>query len=192
MGLGIVGQAVGLFAVTNIDDLVVLSLLFAQAANRRGAATKIVLGQYLGFSAILAVAVAAAYGASFLPPKAVAYLGLVPIALGIRAAWKHGKADEEEPPVLGIWAIAGVTLANGGDDIGVYVPVFATAGLGATAVYVIVFLVLVAVWCLAGRLLVAHPAVATRASRWAHVLLPVVLIALGLLILIDGGAFQLS
>jgi cadmium resistance protein CadD (predicted permease) len=68
VNLGIVGQAVGLFAVTNIDDILILSLFFAQGAGHRGATTRIVLGQYLGFAAILVVAGAAAFGATPLPP----------------------------------------------------------------------------------------------------------------------------
>ena len=46
--------------------------------------------------------------------------------------------------------VAAVTLANGGDNIGVYVPVFAATGIGALITYVIVFLPLVAVWCVTG------------------------------------------
>jgi hypothetical protein len=65
--LGIIGQAAGLFAVTNIDDILILALFFAQGAGHRGSTRRIVLGQYLGFAAILAVAVAAAFGVTFLP-----------------------------------------------------------------------------------------------------------------------------
>jgi hypothetical protein len=64
---GVIGAAAGLFAVTNIDDIVVLSLFFAQGAGHRGSAARVVAGQYLGFTAILAVAIAAAVGATFLP-----------------------------------------------------------------------------------------------------------------------------
>ncbi|MFD9407169.1 hypothetical protein ACFWBN_09150 [Streptomyces sp. NPDC059989] len=49
------------------------------------------LGQYLGFAAILAVAVAAAFGATFLPEAAIPYLGLLPLALGLKAAWQAWK-----------------------------------------------------------------------------------------------------
>ncbi|WP_449290160.1 hypothetical protein [Nonomuraea purpurea] len=35
MNAGIIGQAVGLFAVTNIDDIVILALFFAQGAAAR-------------------------------------------------------------------------------------------------------------------------------------------------------------
>ncbi|MPY47411.1 cadmium resistance transporter [Streptomyces acidicola] len=198
MNPGIVGQAIGLFAVTNIDDILILSLFFAQGAGHRGSARRVVLGQYLGFAAILAVAVAAAFGATFLPEAAIPYLGLLPLALGLRAAWqawqRQGEDDDEQavtetgPRVL---EVAAVTFANGGDNIGVYVPVFATAGVGGMSVYAVVFLILVAVWCFAGRFFATRPVVAKALSRWGHILLPLVLIAIGLLILVEGGAFGL-
>ncbi|MGW3911072.1 cadmium resistance transporter [Streptomyces sp. NPDC005070] len=199
MDLGIVGQAIGLFAVTNVDDILILSLFFAQGAGHPGAARRIVLGQYLGFAAILTVAVAAAFGAGFLPEAAIPYLGLLPLALGLKAAWqawKHREEADEEGEETGgdgprASEVAAVTFANGGDNIGVYVPVFATTGLGGTSVYAAVFLILVAVWCFAGRFFATRPVVARALSRWGHILLPLVLIALGLLILVEGGAFGL-
>ncbi|MFE2704447.1 cadmium resistance transporter [Streptomyces mirabilis] len=198
MNLGIIGQAAGLFAVTNIDDILILALFFAQGAGHRGSTRRIVLGQYLGFAAILAVAVAAAFGATFLPEAAIPYLGLLPLALGLKAAWqawkdhREGGGGEEEQAKEGgpsPLEIAAVTFANGGDNIGVYVPVFATAGIGGMGVYAVVFLVLVAVWCFAGRFFATRPVIAKALARWGHILLPLVLIAIGLLILIEGGAF---
>ncbi|MEV7681320.1 cadmium resistance transporter [Streptomyces sp. NPDC088341] len=200
MDLGIIGQAAGLFAVTNVDDILILSLFFAQGAGRRGSTRRIVAGQYLGFAAILAVAVAAAFGATFLPESAIPYLGLLPLVLGLKAAWQawrshrnggdeeKGGAGDEGP---GPWEVAAVTFANGGDNIGVYVPVLATAGVGGMSVYAVVFLILVAVWCRAGMFFATRPVIAKALSRWGHILLPLVLIAIGLLILIEGGAFGL-
>ncbi|KOU18391.1 cadmium transporter [Streptomyces sp. WM6349] len=197
--MGIIGQAAGLFAVTNIDDILILALFFAQGAGHRGSTRKIVLGQYLGFTAILAVAVAAAFGATFLPESAIPYLGLLPLALGLKAAWQAWRHrnedgdDEGEAPQGGptVMAVAAVTFANGGDNIGVYVPVFATAGIGGMSVYAAVFLVLVAVWCFAGKFFATRPVIAKALARWGHILLPAVLIAIGLLIIIEGGAFGL-
>ncbi|SEG86590.1 Cadmium resistance protein CadD, predicted permease [Thermomonospora echinospora] len=198
MDLGIIGQAAGLFAVTNVDDILILALFFAQGAGHRGATRSITVGQYLGFAAILAVAVAAAFGATFLPEEAIPYLGLLPLVLGIKGAvqaWRHRndtKEDEQAadggPKPL---EVAAVTFANGGDNIGVYVPVFATAGASGMSVYVMVFLILVAVWVAAGRYFATRPAIAKALSRWGHILLPVVLIGIGLLILTEGGAFGL-
>ena len=196
---GVIGQATGLFAVTNIDDIVVLALFFAQGAGINGSARKVAAGQYLGFAAILVVAGAAAFGATFLPEGVLPYLGLLPLALGLRAAvraWRDRGEDEQETPAgpggPGILEVAAVTFANGGDNIGVYVPVFATAGVGGMSVYVVVFLGLVAVWIAAGRYFATRPVVARALSRWGHIVLPVVLIGLGLLILVEGGAFGLG
>src|SRR5437016_3161815 len=88
VNLGIVAQAAGLFAVTNVDDILVLSLFFAQGAGHHGSARRITFGQYVGFAAILAVAVAAAFGATFLPESAIPYLGLLPLTLGLKSAWQ--------------------------------------------------------------------------------------------------------
>lgn len=203
MDLGLVAQAVGMFAVTNVDDILLLALFFGQAGGDRARAGRIVAGQYLGFSAILIASVVGALGATLLPESAIPYLGLIPLLLGLRAAWAAWRDHREgrnqdlrlarpagaEAP--GITQVAGVTLANGGDNIAVYVPVFAVAGPGGMAVYVTAFLIGVAVWCAAGWYFATRPVIARALSRWGHILMPVVLIGIGALILIHGGAFGL-
>ena len=200
MTAGVVAEAAGLFAVTNFDDIVILSLFFAQGAGQHGSARRVLAGQYLGFTAILAVAIAVTFGASFLPEQALPYLGLLPIALGLRDAWKvwkngkRGDSGEQAESGQGgpaILKVATTTFANGGDNIGVYVPVFTNVGTSGTIVYCVVFLVLVGVWCAAGRFVATRPVIARPLARWGHIVLPMVLIAIGLLILIEGGAFGL-
>lgn len=100
--LSVVAPAIGMFAVTDVDDLVLLTLFFGQA-NGRAKALRVVAGQYLGFLGILATAVVGAAGASLLPASVVAYLGLLPLGLGIRAGWKvwshrHDPETEDAPP----------------------------------------------------------------------------------------------
>lgn len=198
--LSVLGQAVGMFAVTNIDDLLVLAVFFGQAVGGAGA-WRVVAGQYLGFAGILAASTLGALGLGLLPEVAIPYLGLLPLALGIRAAWKAWRErrdeDDDDPAEgtdtkgPGTLQVAGVTFANGGDNIGVYVPVFTVAGVGGMTIYVAVFLVGVAVWCAAGWFLATRPVVAKALSRWGHIILPVVLVGIGLTILIEGGAFGL-
>lgn len=128
MDVGLIGRAVAMFAVTNVDDLVLLAVFFGQAAGRRGE-LKVVAGQFLGFAAILAASVAGALGAGLLPDGAVRWLGVLPVLLGIRAAWQAWHRDDDEPaPASGVLAVAAVCFANGGDNIGVYVPAFAATG----------------------------------------------------------------
>jgi cadmium resistance protein CadD (predicted permease) len=93
---------------------------------------------------------------------------------------------------VGVLTVATVTFAAGGDNIAVYVPVFAVVGLGTTTSYVAIFLVGVAIWCATGWYIASRPAVATALARWGHILIPVVLIAIGLSILIGGGVLAWS
>ncbi|WP_410561987.1 cadmium resistance transporter [Amycolatopsis sp. cmx-4-61] len=192
MDAGLLGRAAAMFAVTNVDDLVLLAVFFGRAAGRPGeehrGALEVVAGQFLGFAAILAVSVAGALGAGLLPDGAVRWLGVLPVLLGIRAAWQARNRDDDEPaPATGVLGIALVCFANGGDNVGVYVPAFAATGPAGLVGYVVVFLLGVAVWCVAGRFLATRPGIARVLARWGHVVLPVVLIALGVLILV--GAF---
>lgn len=193
-------QAIGLFIATNIDDIIVLSLFFARGAGRSGTTARIIVGQYLGFGAILAAAVIVALGArSFLPESAIPYFGLVPLALGLRAAWQAWRGedddDDDEERAAGkpisVTTVAAVTFANGGDNIGVYVPVFATIGTVGILAYSGVFLLMVAGLVLAARYVATRKPIAATLERWEHVLFPLVLIGLGLVILIEGGAFGL-
>lgn len=193
-----IGQAIGMFAVTNIDDIVLLALFFGRAGRDRRAGRRVVVGQYLGFGAILALSVLAALGLGLLPSGATAYVGLVPIALGVKAAVDAWRARGRRHPdqvgssrPLGVGEVTAITFANGGDNIGVYVPVFTTAGPARVGVYVVAFLVLLGVWCLIGRYLATRQVVARALARWGHVLLPVVLVAIGVAVLVEGGAFGL-
>ncbi|MEP7740276.1 cadmium resistance transporter [Nocardioides sp. 31GB23] len=190
-------QAIGLFLVTNIDDIIVLSLFFARGAGQRGTTAKIVVGQYLGFAGILLASLAVTLGAGlFLPDDAIPYFGLIPLLLGLYAAWqvwRNGDDDDEtmaERPVSA-WVVAAVTFANGGDNIGVYVPVFLSVGTGALVAYCVVFLALVVVLVLAAKFVATREPVAEVLERWEHVLFPLVLIGLGIVILVEGGAFGL-
>src|SRR5699024_690435 len=147
-------QAIGLFIATNIDDVVILSLFFARGQGQPGTTRRILVGQYLGFLGILGAAVAVAFGAQILLPEAILpYFGLIPLGLGLCAAWQawrsRGEAAADAALLAGergsVWSVAAVTFANGGDSLGVYVPVFVSVSWGAVLAYCIVFFALVAV-----------------------------------------------
>ncbi|MDK8678555.1 cadmium resistance transporter [Corynebacterium accolens] len=180
-------SAIVLFIVTNIDDIVVLSLFFARGAGRKGTTKAILLGQYLGFLGILAVSVALGLGLSaILPEDWIRFFGLIPLAIGLWAAWEAFRGEDDDDvsgKKLSVAAVAGVTFANGGDNIGVYLPVFTTSAPADIAVYCVVFLVLVAGLVAAAKFVATRPAVAEALEKWESVLFPTVLILLGLAIL---------
>ncbi|KXO90364.1 MULTISPECIES: cadmium resistance transporter [Tsukamurella] len=202
MMLSSVLQAIGLFVATNIDDIIVISLFFARGAGQRGTTVKITAGQYLGFAGILAVAVLIALGAgAFLPVSAIPYFGLVPLLLGLRAAWSAWRSRDDDDDGdgtgagsgsrIGVLGVAGVTFANGGDNIGVYVPVFVSISGQAMIAYCVVFLILVGALVFVARFVATRRQVAEILERWESVLFPLVLIGLGVVILVSGGAFGL-
>ena len=192
-------QAIGLFAATNIDDIIVLSLFFARGAGQRGTTARILAGQYLGFAGILVAAILVTTGAgAFLPPAAIPYFGLIPLGLGLWAAWEAWRGDgddDDEAKVagkkVGVGTVAGVTFANGGDNVGVYTPVFLSVEPLAVVAYCVIFLALVAVLVALARFVATRPPIAEVLERFEHILFPIVLIGLGIVILVSGGAFGL-
>ena len=186
--------AIGLFAATNIDDLVVLTVLFL--ATTRGSLTgwKVIVGQYLGFVTLVAISVVAALGLTLVPDEWVGFLGLLPLGIGvyglIRFLRTRGDADDDDESSIragGILGVAGITIANGADNISLYTPVFRTLPVLDTVITIAVFLVLVAVWCLVARAIGTNKRVIELLERIEHWLVPLVFVGLGLYILVESG-----
>ena len=178
--------AVALFAGTNVDDLVVLALL--NAASRAGGRPRqweIWAGQYLGFAVLVGLSLAAGHGLSLLPDRWLWLLALIPFTLGvvtlIRVIRAVRRGEVPAPPSAGgLPGVAGLTIVDGADNLAAYTPVFATAGSAQIAVTLAVFALGVAVWCLAGLLLVRHDRLIGALARHGHWILPVAFILIGL------------
>lgn len=78
-----------------------------------------------------------------------------------------------------------MTFANGGDNIGIYAPLFAASSAAGVLAIIGVFAVVVGVWCYSGYLLTRIPAVKDRVTQVGHVVAPFVFIALGLTIVLE-------
>ncbi|MFF3854768.1 cadmium resistance transporter [Micromonospora sp. NPDC002575] len=176
------------FAATNIDDVVVLTVLFVAARSTgRPRPGQIVAGQYLGIAALVAAAAVGAAGLLVVPDPWTGLLGLLPIALGVRALL--ARSDDDGPPAVvgGLFGVAGVTMANGADNIAVYVPVFRSLAPADALVSLAVFVALVGLWCAVAAGLGGHPVVVRWVGRVGHWLVPVVFVAIGALILVTSG-----
>lgn len=193
--IGTIAAAIGLFAATNIDDIVVLTVLFLATTRGSLKGWQVVLGQYLGFIALVAISVIAALGLTIVPDEWVGFLGLIPLGIGlyglVRYLRRRGEEDDDDDESSikagGLLGVAGITIANGADNISLYTPVFRTQPIPDTVVTIVVFLLLVAVWCLAARAIGTNRRVTEALERIEHWLVPVVFIGLGLYILIGSG-----
>lgn len=186
------GVAVVVFAATNVDDILLLAAFFADPDL---SPRQVVAGQFLGMLVLVAASAVCALFAVVIPAGWIGLLGLAPLGLGVHGLLRrrggHGNSTpkaESTPGGRSRWlAVAGVTIANGGDNLGVYIPMFSNARR-LLALYVVVFAVLTAVWCLIGHYLVNNPLVGKKLARHGQAALPFVLIALGLWILADARA----
>jgi cadmium resistance transport/sequestration family protein len=194
---------VAAFTATNLDDLVILTLLFSQI-NATFRSKHIFIGQYLGFSALVLASIPGFFGGMILPEHWIGLLGLVPIAVGINQ-WlnqDNNDSDEEDnevgdkfhPSGFGnflspqTYSVAAITIANGSDNIGIYVPLFASSEIDELLVIIGVFFSLVGVWCYTSYLLTRQQAIAQLLTRYGNSLVPFVLIGLGTFIILDSQA----
>ncbi|HEY9846190.1 MAG TPA: cadmium resistance transporter, partial [Candidatus Caenarcaniphilales bacterium] len=171
--------AITAFVATNVDDLVILMLFFAQV-NATFQPRHIVVGQYLGFTALIVACLPSLVGGLIVPRAWLGLLGLLPIGIGIRGLMnRSGNSEvhnvENLPHTLSsttvcgkiasllqpqTYTVAAVTVANGGDNVGIYVPLFASRELPQVGIILSIFFVLVGVWCFVGYQLAQHLAIA--------------------------------
>jgi len=180
------------FAATNIDDIFVLTLFFSQT-SRGFRVVHIVVGQYLGFSALVAISLVGFFGARAFPRSWVGLLGVIPVLVGIRR-WirRHDAPVHVKVSATATTAtVAAVTFANGGDNIGVYTPLFASSGGTRLTITLLIFYLLLAVWCFIGYAVTRHRAVARVLASYGHIVVSFVLVGLGIYIIVESGTLRL-
>jgi cadmium resistance transport/sequestration family protein len=180
IGIGIVA-----FVSTNIDDLIVLLMFLCDPKYHT---RPVVLGQYLGFLGLVAVSILGALAALLIPHAWIGLLGLIPLLIGLNRLLWRSRADDPALKFAKPWhsqvlTVAAITVANGGDNISLYVPLFATHTPPAVGLLIALFFLLLGVWCYAAHLLINHPLTAGRIRRCSRQVVPLLYIALGLWIL---------
>jgi cadmium resistance protein CadD (predicted permease) len=187
--------AAGLFAATNVDDMLVLAVLSASArATGRPRRWQIWAGQYAGIAILVVLSLGAGRGAALVPGHWIWLLGLLPLALGLRKLLSAINAHRSgrqlpTPAATGLAGIIGLTIANGGDNVAAYTPVFATSSSGAIAITLTVFAFGVALWCQAGSWLVSHHRTTGALERWGQWIIPAVYILIAVNVFYKTGVF---
>ena len=179
------------FISTNIDDIFMLMLFFAQCHTLRSKA-KVAAGQYLGIGVLAALSLLGAVGLRLLPSQYIGLLGLFPLALGAKALLASSPDEDRQETegntssAPGLLSVALVTIAGGGDNIGVYIPLFAGFRTAELLCALVVFAMSTGLWCLLADRLSRLPVIQNIIHRYKHILIPTVLIGLGLYILVDA------
>ena len=193
-------SAIGVYISTSIDYLIVLIILFAQLSQNKQK-WHIYAGQYLGTGLLVGVSLVAAYVVNFVPEAwMVGLLGLIPIYLGIRFAIVGEGEEEEEEEITKrleqskanqlFWTVTLLTISSGGDNLGIYIPYFASLDWAQTLVALLVFAIGVLIFCELSRVLSSIPLISETIEKYERIIVPLVFIPLGLYIMYENGTIE--
>lgn len=186
-------EAVAMFAATNIDDFVLLTLFFMLAGRDRRRVGQIVAGQFLGIGVLVAISLLAAWGLRLVAPQWAGLLGLVPLTLGIvglvRQARRPGAPTPGDRPqsIGGVLGVTAATIASGGDNVATYTPAFRSMSPGAIAATIAVFAVLTASWLAVAAQVTRSATLMRRIARIRGWLVPAVLCLIGVTVIMRSG-----
>jgi cadmium resistance protein CadD (predicted permease) len=183
------------FAATNVDDAFILLAYFASPKLKKA---HIVVGTYIGMAVLVVAAMMLSAVSVVLIPNDLGLLGVLPILIGLRqlwTAWSERSDDiiDIEPgagTVEVIELVAIRTIANGSDNIAVYIPLFARQSRSEEILTSFVFAVLVGVWCLGSRWIVERSTLVAPIRRWGRWITPMVLISVGVFIFFSSAALS--
>ena len=111
------------FTSTNLDDIFILTLFYG---NKRFKEREIVAGQFLGITTLIAISLIGSLVGLLIDQSYIGLLGLIPIYLGVRGIWdllKNRENNDQDDDVYKherknkSLTVAGVTIANGGDNV---------------------------------------------------------------------------
>lgn len=166
---------------------------------------QIIAGQYLGFTALVIASLPGLFGGLVLPANWIGNLGLIPIAIGITSLVNPEEDSSEETTAETeqlehrtfasflspqTYSVAAITIANGSDNISVYIPLFASTDLGSFLVIIAVFFLLIGVWCYSAYKLTHQTGIADVLTQYVNYFVPFLLIGLGTFIVLKSDALN--
>ena len=192
-------SALAVYMSTSIDYLFILMIIFSQAHTKKGL-QHVYWGQYIGTGILVAVSLLIAYALNYIPQDwIISLLGLIPIFLGIRIAIK-GEEEAEEKEVLEkvgskganrlFWTVALITIASGGDNLGIYIPYFTSLSILEILMVLVIFAVFIPLLCYISYRLAKISFVSETLEKYERIIVPVVFIGLGIFIMVESGTIQ--
>ena len=205
----VIGTSVAI--ATTFDDNIYLTAFFGKV-NRTFRPRHVIIGEFIGFTTLVVASLPGLLGGLILPAAWVGLLGFLPIAIGTRNLLSREEPmsqavssgapsrDTAPPRKQSLWStlrdrqtyrVSAVTIANGGNNIGIYVPLFASSSFASVGVIVSICYAAIALWCLLSFCMIRNPLMAPILSRYGQKVFPLVLIWLGFSILQKSGSFDL-
>lgn len=180
--------AVG-YVSTNVDNLVLMGTISAGHPDQRA-----VTNGYIAASvAVLVASVAFIFLSLLIAPNLIGYLGLLPIALGLRMLLGSGgdptSGSGKAPAAM---SIAAVLFANSSDTIAVFGSLIAESERHVIVALLVGFVLASIAWLALIRRASNRLLSSSRVQSMAMRVMPFVMIAIGIYILLDSGTDTLQ
>ncbi|MBD2561546.1 MULTISPECIES: cadmium resistance transporter [Nostoc] len=211
--IGTLFIAISVAFATTFDDNLYLTAFFGKV-NHSFRPKHIIIGEFVGFTTLVTASLPGFFGGLVLPEAWIGLLGILPIIIGISHLMSR-EAEEETLQAVSVnftnpakpkrhkksllatlkdrqtYRVSAVTIANGGNNIGIYVPLFASSNFPSLAVILCVCYLAIGMWCFVSYNLTRNPVMASVMTRYGRKVFPFVLIYLGLSIMFKSGTYQL-
>jgi cadmium resistance protein CadD (predicted permease) len=183
--------AATVFVATNIDDVFILVGFLADPAYRT---RDVILGQFLGVTAMTLLCLALSRATMVVSPAAFGWLGLLDIGIGAKKLY-DGRAVARERMIGeprrygdGVRTVTLATIGGFGDNVGVYVPLFSGSSVD-NGIFCAVVGVMTGLWCLGAYWLVGRGMLGRGLRDIAARITPWMLIVIGIVIISHAGSF---
>jgi cadmium resistance protein CadD (predicted permease) len=172
------------YAATNVDNFLALIGLAANAKQSRS----IIVG--FSIAAVLVLALLASFSllAYLIPANSLQYLGIVPIAIGLRLlATANAEPPTSGPRQVSAGSVSAALAVNSVDTVATFGPLFAESELTVRASLVTGYVVAasILIWT------VFHVSRSAKEllgdSKFVHLLAPITMIGIGCYILLNTG-----
>jgi cadmium resistance protein CadD (predicted permease) len=202
---------------TTFDDNIYLTGFFSEV-NRTFRPKHVVVGELIGFTALISISLIGFLIGLAISSDWIGLLGILPILIGLNnlrllivnkdesvenksANLKQNARfrgfDSRERSLLDViqdrqtYRVSAVTISNGGNNLGIYIPLFASSSLKSLAVIIPICYLIICTWLFMSYNLTRTPGIALVLSRYASKLFPFVLMWLGLRIILDNESYKL-
>jgi cadmium resistance protein CadD (predicted permease) len=196
---------------TTFDDNLYLTAFFGKV-NHIFRPRHIIIGEFIGFTILVIASLPGFFGGLLLPEAWIGLLGILPIIIGISqlinreednvqtvsVKFSHSVQHQHRKKTLlatlkdpQTYRVSAVTIANGGNNIGIYVPLFASSNVPSLAVILCVCYSSIGLWCFLSYNFTRNPVMASIMNRYGRKIFPFILIYLGLSIIVKSGTHEL-
>ena len=187
--IGIVPIAAGAYVATNMDNFILLAALLARYRRQ---SINVVAGYFTCMLILVIVGFGISEIANYVPIRYLGLLGVVPIYIGVVELVRIYRGKEEtavatEPSLDSNRRTFLTTLTsqlgNGTDTILIFGILFADSTPAADTLIIFTLAAMAITFVLVAMYAVRHPTVGSVISRYAHHILPFILIIVGVYVL---------